>query len=96
MREDGWQGHDHSRLQNAPKYDIISTETGTVHRRILDKSGHEKYRYLQTDAIQKLDSPQAIARHFRYRNEWGDTEEAIDETFSSLKLETQKESGAEG
>lgn len=89
------QGHGHLRLQSAPKYDIINTEIGAVYRRALDKSGHEKYRYLQTDAIQKLDSPQAIAKHFRYRDEWGDTKEPIDETFSSLKLETQKEA-AEG
>lgn len=89
------QGYGYSGLKNTPKYDIISTETGAVYRRILDESGHEKYRYLQTDTIQKLDSSQAIAKHFQYRDEWGDTKEPIDETFSSLKLETQKEA-AEG
>lgn len=83
------------KLQNGAKYGIITTDGSGVYRRILDESGNEKYRYLQTDEIQKLDSPQAIADHFRYRNEWGDMKAPIDASFSSLKLETQREA-AEG
>ena len=83
------------KLQNGTKYGIITTDGSGVYRRILDESGNEKYRYLQTDEIQKLDSPQAIADHFRYRNEWGDMKAPIDASFSSLKLETQREA-AEG
>gem|GEM_PF-1071971 len=59
--------------------------------RMLTESGAEKYRYLQTDAIQKLQSSEEVANHFRYVDQWGDEESPIDASFSKLKLETQKE-----
>lgn len=59
--------------------------------RILTETGEEKYRYLQTDAIQKLQSSGDIVNYFKYVDRWGDEESPIDTSVSKLKLETQKE-----
>lgn len=82
-------------LKKSPQYGIINTGEGAEYKRILDSEGNEKFRYLQTDAIQKLDSAEAIAEFFRYTDPWGDEHSPIDETFSRLKLNVQKEA-AEG
>ena len=59
--------------------------------RIYDAQGNEKFRYLHTDAIQKLDSSQAIAKYFTYENEYGDTCSPITDEFGKFKLDIQKE-----
>lgn len=82
-------------LQNQPESGIIKTEQQTAFKRILDAAGREKYRYLQTDTIQQMSSAQEIAEHFRYTDKWGDECSPIDESFSRLKLDVQKEA-AEG
>lgn len=63
-----------------------------VKNRILGKDGQEKYIYLKSDVIHKLNSTKEIAKHFTYRDEWGDEFLPIDvQSWSKLNIETQKE-----
>lgn len=78
-------------LKNVPKYGIINTDSGKTYMRIYDASGKEKYRYLQTDVIQKLDSSDAIVQHFTYVDKYGDIHSPITSEFAYFKLEVQKE-----
>ncbi len=82
-------------LKKSLEYGIIETNGAAGFRRILDSDGNEKYRYLQTNAIQKLASAEEIAAHFQYTDPWGDERSPIDASFSALRLEAQKEA-AEG
>ena len=78
-------------LKKAPEYGIINTSNGQSFMRIYDAQGKEKYRYLQTDAIQKLDSSAAIKRYFEYTDTYGDAYSPITDDFGKFHLDTQKE-----
>jgi hypothetical protein len=78
-------------LKKVPKSGIINTDDGKSYMRIYGADGKEKYRYLQTDAIQKLDSSQAIAQHFTYTDKYGDAHSPISDEFGNFKLDVQKE-----
>ena len=82
-------------LKNPPKYDIIKADNSNTYMRIYNADGKEKYRYLQTDAIQKLDSSEAIAQYFAYTDKYGDAYKPITSAFGNFKLDVQKEA-AEG
>ena len=81
-------------LKNAAKSGIIEAKKD-VHQRMTDSAGNEKYQYLKTDVIQKMDKPDDIVKHFQYKDKWGDLNSPISSGFSSLKFEVQKEA-AEG
>lgn len=81
-------------LKNAAKSGIIEVKKD-VHQRMTDSAGNEKYQYLKTDVIQKMDKPDDIVKHFQYKDKWGDLNSPISSGFSSLKFEVQKEA-AEG
>lgn len=78
-------------LKNPAKSGIIRTEGSKEYMRIYDAQGKEKYRYLHTDAIQKLDSSQAVVQYFTYENKFGDTRSPITAEFGEFKLDIQKE-----
>ena len=81
-------------LKNPVKIGIIEAKKDTYHR-MTDSAGNEKYQYLKTDVIQKMDKPDDIVKHFQYKYKWGDLNSPISSGFSSLKFEVQKEA-AEG
>ena len=81
-------------LKNPAKSGIIEAKKDTYHR-MTDSTGNEKYQYLKTDVIQKMDKPDDIVKHFQYEDKWGDLNSPISSGFSSLKFEVQKEA-AEG
>lgn len=64
---------------------------GRAYVRILNADGVEKYRYLQTDAIQKLESFEEIKHHFEYDDEYDDFYSPIDSKFGKFKIDVQKE-----
>lgn len=59
--------------------------------RFADDEGREIYRYPGTDKIQALKSTAEISEYFSYLDAFGDKLYPIDESFSLLPLETQKE-----
>lgn len=78
-------------LKKSPEYGIINTSNGQSFMRIYDAQGKEKYRYLQTDAIQKLNNSAAIKRYFEYTDTHGDSYSPITDDFGKFQLDTQKE-----
>lgn len=70
---------------------IIERDGNREYMRILDAHGQEKYRYLHTDAIQNLDSSEAIRKYFEYTDEYGDKYSPITPEFGEYKLDLQKE-----
>ena len=92
MRVDGFSAvKPTDELKNPPKYGIINAGNGKTYMRIYNADGKEKYRYLQTDAIQKLDSSQAIVDYFKYTDRDGDSYSPITAAFGKFKLDVQKE-----
>nr|DAU25983.1 MAG TPA: minor capsid protein [Caudoviricetes sp.] len=70
---------------------IIERDGNREYMRILDAHGQEKYRYLHTDAIQNLDSSEAIRKHFEYADKFGDKYSPITQEFGEFKIDIQKE-----
>ena len=77
------------KVTESPESGIIARDD--VQHRLLDAEGNELYQYPQTDAIQRMTTPQEIADYFTYTDKWGDKNSPIDASFSALPLETQKE-----
>ena len=74
-------------LKNPPKYDIIKADGSKTYMRIYNADGKEKFRYLKTDAIQKLDSTEAIAQYFFYTDKYDDWHSPLSNEFSRMLVD---------
>ncbi len=73
----------------------VDKKAVSVYNRLIDDKGNEAFDYPKSDAIQKLNSSEEIRDFFKYRDKYGTEYDPINESFSNLPLEAQKEA-AEG
>ncbi|MBQ8508054.1 MAG: hypothetical protein IJ466_11575 [Clostridia bacterium] len=68
-------------LKTSLKHGIIDTGNGKTYMRIYTADGEEKFRYLKTDAIEKLNSTEEICNFFIYTDVYGDKYSPLSDEF---------------